>query len=264
MKEQAHNYVGVSGFMSRAEVDAALDAFPPIGRQLMVGVLASAKTIAGQTNKYPRRYPRAEDIAGIFSPSTRCLNLVHYATDEGQDPVRLVDGLTAAMLAGGPLCHGVQVNASWPSPVALYTFGARFPTARVVLQLGPGSMACMDGDPAGIIARLASEYRGAMTDVLVDMSAGTGALVDPDAVRQLIKKLRERWPWTVGVAGGLCAETLPAIGAALGNFEGVSIDAESRLRDDADGGGNLDLAKVSDYLSAAAACCQEWLARADE
>ena len=36
-------YIGVSGFVSRAEVVSALDAFPDCRRQLMVGVLASEK-----------------------------------------------------------------------------------------------------------------------------------------------------------------------------------------------------------------------------
>lgn len=55
----------------------------------------------------------------------------------------------------------------------------------------------------------------------------------------------------IGIAGGLCAETLPAVASLVREY-GLSIDAEGRLRD-GDEGGVLDLDKVAAYLAAAAA-----------
>lgn len=51
-------YIGITGFMSRDEVEEVLTVFPENStRKLMVGVLASEKTLHGPTNKWPNRYP---------------------------------------------------------------------------------------------------------------------------------------------------------------------------------------------------------------
>lgn len=74
-------YVGITGFMNRAEVDACLSALPK-NMTLMCGVLVSQKTLRGERNKWHRRYPRIEDIAGIFPVA------------------RLAEGLRAEQVAG--------------------------------------------------------------------------------------------------------------------------------------------------------------------
>ena len=55
----------------------------------------------------------------------------------------------------------------------------------------------------------------------------------------------------IGIAGGLCAKTILALAPVLRVRPWLSIDAEGRLRDGAEGGGNLDLNKVRAYLFAA-------------
>ena len=243
------SYIGVSGFMSRAEVDLALAAFPPADRLLMVGVLASSKTLAGTQNNYPRRYPMRDDIAGIFSDDPRCLNLVHYATGGESDPEELADALYEAIRYGGPHCHGLQVNAAWPPVGALREIREHLPDRRIVLQLGPGVLAA--GPTVDFVRRL-DTYDGAVTDVLIDASGGRGLPIDLHTATRWLCEVGERIDAGRGIAGGLCAEAVPTI-ADLLYFEeyGVSIDAEGRLRDDADGGGNLDLDKVRRYLAAA-------------
>ncbi len=240
--------------MSSAEVRAALDAFPDCGRLLMVGVLVSEKTLAGKPNKYPLRYPRRENIAGVFVDDPRCLNLVHYATES-----RLGTGaeIIEAMRAGGPLCHGVQLNTRWPETwrleqalvAGLEVFREVFSAARLVVQLRP------DGSPASEIAAracyVAARGRGA-TDVLIDSSGGLGTSLDPRRAREFVDaielgKKAFGYELGVGIAGGLCAETLPEIADLV--RAGVSTDAEGRLRDDATGGGNLVPYKVQAHLA---------------
>jgi hypothetical protein len=242
-------YIGVSGFMTRAEVDAALRVFPDCGRLLMVGVLASWKTIFGSGNSKPRRYPKTDDIGGIFSNDPRCLNLIHYGTD---DTTALEDQLSAAVHLAYPRCHGVQVNVPWPDARALRTFRARFLASRVVLQVGPRALVETEWDPVKRIG----EYVGAVTDVLIDVSAG-GGIAAPDLrhVRDIVLATMAAYPaMGVGFAGGLD-------GAALADNvprelvrAGASTDVESRVRrNPKDQGGDLDPVKVGAYLGAAGA-----------
>lgn len=95
-------YIGITGFMSSDEVRLILDTFiksrPWVrnsfgqtvfrgknDRILMVGVLASMKTLYGKTNKWPNRYPKIEDIKNIFlCNSKHLLNLIHYGTKHAE------------------------------------------------------------------------------------------------------------------------------------------------------------------------------------
>jgi hypothetical protein len=255
-------YVGVSGFMRRDEASAALDAFPDCGRLLMVGVLVSGKTLAGQPNKYPRRYPKVEDIAGIFIDDPRCLNLVHVSLDEiGTWPK---DILETAMRAGGPLCDGIQLNTPYPSTpsgegalsATLRCFRDKFPEARLVFQIRPDDETALE--LAARACYVVGKRARKATDILIDASGGAGLGLDIGRADDIIAATQRHardigyGPACIGVAGGLCAETLPDVGPLLAARPGLSIDAEGRLRDGADGGANLDLGKVRAYLAAAA------------
>lgn len=259
------SYVGVSGFMSSAEVCAALEVFPACGRQLMVGVLASSKTLCGLPNKYPRRYPLAADIAGIFVDDARALNLVHVATDGDKSTVdgKLIPieiDLWRGFLAGGPLCHGVQLNGATQRlrPEALHAFKAMCPTAKhIVLQVGPRWLDARSA--ADSFMKSLARYAGTATDILLDVSGGNGRLINPETARELVVDARRslaHWGIAadrmgIGIAGGLCAETLPGIRGLLEEQGPLSIDMEGRIRDDADGGGNMDLDKMRAALAVA-------------
>ncbi|WP_437310092.1 hypothetical protein [Sorangium sp. So ce388] len=246
-------YVGVSGLVSRAEVLAALAAFPECGRQLMVGVLASEKTLAGKTNRWWRRYPKIESIAGIFIDSPRCLNLVHYGADTPPDATTLLRLFELA----GPLCHGFQFNGAWPYRADLFRLheaaAHRGRDLRVVLQCrweGPS-------DLVWLTVPSMAHYAGLVTDVLADASGGTGKPLERRHVDVWRENVATGWrdrPIGIGVAGGLCAEAIPGVADLL--RAGASCDAEGRLRDDADGGGRLDHERARAYLAAAAEAVQ--------
>jgi hypothetical protein len=242
------SYVGISGVTARAEVLAALSAFPDCGRQLMVGVLASEKTLAGQQNRWFRRYPKVESIAGIFVDDPRCLNLVHYGADTPPDVTTLLRLFELA----GPLCHGFQFNGAWPYRADLFRLheaaAHRGRDLRVVLQ-------CRCQGPSDLVwltVPSVAHYGGVITDVLADGSGGTGKPFERRHVDAWMENVAKVWrgqPISVGVAGGLCAEAIPGVADLL--RAGASCDAEGRLRDDADGGGRLDMEKVAAYLAAA-------------
>src|SRR5437868_5866280 len=112
MGKKTGPYVGVTGFMSRPEVVEAL-AMVPRGsvRRLMVGVLMSSKTLVGQINKWPGRYPKKDAIVDIFIDDPRALNLIHYNTD---NPEALFTQLAEITKLAGPNLDGFQLNIAWP------------------------------------------------------------------------------------------------------------------------------------------------------
>lgn len=243
-------YVGVSGLMSRAAVDACLaafeQAFPHGDHLLMVGVLASQKTVAGVANKHPRRYPRVPDVADIFADHPRLtLNLVHYASDTQPTLPELRDLASVA----GHLCEGFQFNVTWPHPEVLAVFqeswGGWPPASqRFVLQAG---RLLLNG--VVDLVRALRPYRGLVTDVLLDASGGRGLPLDVELERAAVSELLAAdLGMGISVAGGLCAEGMPEIAPLLRDFPCLSIDAEGRLRTPED---DLDLDRVRAYLAAA-------------
>lgn len=240
-------YIGVAGITTRAEARACLGAFPPCDRPLALGVLVSAKTLRGETTRWHRRMPRVEDIAEIFPDDPRALNLIHYSSDE---PIpRATLGRLSALM--GPHGAGVQFNGAWPAPndIAWAQRHGWPGFARVVLQV----RSWLDSAALSALPERLAPYRGLTTDILLDASGGRGLVAAPIWSGVAVEYLRRALPdFGIGVAVGMCAATVPEVAVLL--RAGVSIDAEGRLRDGADGGGNIMLDEVRAYLCAAAGC----------
>jgi len=203
-------YVGVSGITTEAEASAILAMWPATAppRSLMLGVLTSAKVLQGGARNARSAAPA--DFRRIFQPDRRVLNLVHYFTTT-QDTLEL-DLLRCLRT---PACDGAQINVAWPSPEALSTVRLQSPAwTRLVLQVGPKMLADFH---RSIVAELVDrEYRGIATDVLIDVSAGKGLALDPKRAREMVEAMAA-WNLdiSIGIAGGLCAETLPAFAPLL-------------------------------------------------
>ena len=244
-------YIGITGFTMLEEVTAVIGSLPPSPRRLlMCGVLLSNALLDGGTSDAPGRCPSPDSIAGIFSNDPRCLNLVHYRPRAEAD---LADVLARAMAVGGVNCHGVQINAirgaPWPDPVALQEFRNRCHPRRIVLQVGGEAMKAAASRPDEI-ARRCAPYEGIVTDVLVDASEGMGVPLDAQRTITYLAAIAGAAP-SMGlvVAGGLCADNLDALlSPLLPEWDGVSIDAEGRLRDSDD---RLDVAAARAYLRTA-------------
>lgn len=243
--ERPTPYVGITGFMSRTEVDAAIDAMPAWGskRLLQVGVLASPKSLWAGGNTKPHRYPKPWAIQRIWNyadtDATRYLNVLHWCAEPHESAL---DQLETAIESAGPL-DGVQVNAERP----IDRLGHIPLPDRVIVQARPNVMK--------LGAKWIAEYLEAnprVTDVLLDSSAGTGAGIDFGLVLTVLDELIDLCP-TLGIviAGGLSAKALrrPGLREFLREHPFVSIDAESGLRD---GNDKLDLTELRAYLDEAA------------
>ena len=106
-------YIGVTGFMSRDEIEVIQSLFDPEARhKLMVGILASGKTIYGTPNRYPFKYPLVENIPsllGAIDPSV-AFGLIHYNTDNAGELEREVRYLLSGMDRSAPQFRDFGVN----------------------------------------------------------------------------------------------------------------------------------------------------------
>lgn len=226
------SYIGVTGFVSREEVDSALKVLDQqsekSARKLMVGVLASSKTLYGEKSGKPKRSPLIEDIAKIFSPDPRALNLVHYAND---GTTNILHDLLKLKRLGGEFFHGFQINVPWPP--AFYLMGANH-GLRCVLQISRQALE-QAGNKPKTVSLMLEEYREKVTDVLIDLSGGEGIPIDTEKVRPYIEEICKRHPQLgIGVAGGLTAQNLDQIQGLIKKFPDLNIDTESRIRDSRD------------------------------
>ncbi len=241
-------YVGITGFMSSAEVTTVLnlvDEKQSAERQIMVGVLASLKTIRGEKNKWPGRYPKTNDIKDIFLDDARALNLVHYNTKE---PESLYSQLTMMTGVGGRLLHGFQLNIPWPNPTELERYVESHYGKMIVLQVGAGAYEMVERSPKALAAKIRDEYDDLIDYVLLDPSGGAGKPFDLGVARDQIEKITAKCSALVGVAGGLHGNNLESLDSLISDFPELSIDAEGQLRTPQPGD-TLDMAKASTYIT---------------
>jgi phosphoribosylanthranilate isomerase len=225
-------------------------------RKLMVGVLVSSKTLAGQTNKYPNRYPKVERIAEIFQDHPAALNLIHYNTDE---PETLSKQLRYIVEYSGLNLHGFQLNVVWPSVAEIEHFHAKTDRKyRLVLQVGAKAMMKCDSVNRTITSSIA-RYKDLVDDILIDPSGGKGQSFNPEAALYLLREIKERdFDINLGIAGGLGPDRMMLIEPLLDEFPDLNIDAEGRLRTEQDD--DLDVEIMCAYLTQA----QQWFATTDK
>lgn len=242
-------YIGVTGFTMHTEVEfVRANLLEENGRPLMVGVLASSKTLRGIQNRYPNRYPPVERIAEIFTGDSSVINLIHFNTKE---PSSLFYDLCVLTEFAGPHFHGFQLNIPWPDPKVLRAYRDRYPFAVIVLQVG--NEACLQEErSASRIARRVGGYEECIEGVLLDLSGGRGVMLAPGDVEfvgacfsEISKRFRDL---VLGAAGGLSAETMHVITPLLPYAPRLAIDAQGMLRDARD---HLDLFATREYLRAA-------------
>lgn len=236
-------YVGITGFMSQNEALGVLEIVPVnINRLIMVGVLASSKTLEGVPNKWPNRYPAADKIADIFPDDPRVLNLIHYNTKE---PNALGCQLIAATELGGKNLHGFQLNIAWPSPDVIKAYKKVHPEKQIVLQIGGHAFKIINHSPENLAAKVA-EYEGIIDYALLDPSGGYGKPLDPERIREYLLALQTKnIDIGLGAAGGLSPTTLDLLKPLAKEFPRLSVDAEGLLRTPED---HLDINISREYL----------------
>lgn len=244
-------YVGITGFMTKEEGDAVLEVMPPDSkRKLMLGVLVSQKTMRGEQNKLPNRYPKSKDIARIFTEHPLALNLVHYNT---KDRLTLFDQMAEVTEIAGPHFHGFQLNIAWPATDILEKYRRHYDGIKIVLQIGHKAFEQIGNSPEGLIKKL-EDYYDCVDYILLDPSGGLGIPLDSDVAKKYLDALRsEKFRFGFGVAGGLSPKTLNLVEPLAYYYPNLCIDAEGRLRNEND---HLDLAVATEYVKKALAIFQ--------
>jgi len=222
-------YIGVTGFMLAEEVHQALSVLPENSdRLLMVGVLASSKTLVGEKNKFPNRYPEVDVIAKIFPKSDKVLNLIHYNT---KDMETLAEQMIKMTNIAGENFNGLQLNIKLPNPKVLENHKKLFPNQIFVLPISSGTFEAV-GHSAEKLSEKVSEYDGLVDYILLDPSGGYGIPFDPIKAKEYLTVLQEKnSSIMLGAAGGLSPETLNLIEPLVPDFPQLCIDAEGRLRE---------------------------------
>lgn len=250
------SYIGVTGCMSRYEVDRVLEAFPDnLGRKLMIGVLISDKTLRGISVRRPNRYPNPGDIGGIFSQDPKALNLLHFHAGM-EDPERLLDQLLEITDLGGNNLHGLQLNMKWPDRDVLRRYRERHPSKVLVLQCGSGAIQSAGNDPRGL-ARMVSDYVDVCEYVLIDPSGGEGKPLIPKVAIDYLDHLHDRLDESMkyGVAGGLGipGETTELLREIFEIFPSTSVDVEGNIRDQP--GDSLNPGRACEYVREVSRLC---------
>jgi hypothetical protein len=226
MAKKTGSYIGVTGFMSQAEVTEALTMVPEgSARRLMVGVLMSSKTLAGQTNKWPGRYPKKEAIADIFVDDPRALNLIHYNTD---NPRQLATEVRKIVELAGPHLDGFQLNITWPDPSQIQMIRDMFPDLHLLLQIGGKAMEQMESMEE--FEQALGWYIPEIDSILIDPSGGKGLPLNVEKGAEWLRVARKFPTLGLGIAGGLGHDMLYLIETLIKEFPDMSIDAEGRLR----------------------------------
>lgn len=243
-------YIGITGFMTREEVDEVMRAIPEGStKKFMVGVLASQKTIAGLPNKWPERYPITRDIARIFSDDERALNLIHYG-----DGMKHHKGLGKVLISitreyVGPNLHGFQLNMTWPEAEEIREFKAEYPEMQIVLQAGTRTLKDTDESAERLVNSFKTAFPNGEVDYLIlDLSGGLGKELNPDLIMRHIEAI-ETANLDVGVvlAGGLHGKNSHIVAPILRRFPNTGTDAEGKLRDPITD--NLNMKAAIDYTS---------------
>ena len=211
------------------EVEAVLSVVPQgVRYKLMVGVLASSKTLVGEKNSFPVRFPKVEDISNIFTADERALNMIHYATKE---PADFSEQLVRLVEIAGENLDGFQLNMRWPDPRQIEAFRNRCDAMKIVLQVGAKALEEVGNDAGRFVEKL-MDYRELVEYVLVDPSGGHGIDMDVAVMRRYVRALkRAEMNCGIVIAGGLGSESLLVVQPIVTEFDDLSIDAEGKLRD---------------------------------
>lgn len=245
------HYVGVTGFMSKREVQEVLDARPKgTQRKLMVGVLASTATLWGGAMKHPSRYPAWEKLPEIFIDSPHVLNLIHFTSRQIKNREALLTQLLHITQLGGPFLHGLQLNMVWPEIEVLEAYRQRYPDKLIVLQCSVKAMQAVHNYSAAVAERLGEYHqRGAIDYALIDPSCGKGIPFEPAMMLKYLAHLSQRVPGLRPVvAGGLGPNSMELLHPLKEKFSNFSIDAEGAVRNDED---HLDVGLAKEYVAKA-------------
>jgi len=259
VKKQGH-YAGISGIMRLDDLVACSRAFEEALRSLeegaapelkfMAGFLLSSKTLVGESNRFPKRYPPISRLPELLSFNAPfLLRTIHYNTKDAATLPEQIDRVMA--IAPGEI-DAIQLNIRWASPVQLRRIRRRYPDLRIILQVGAGALSDVEEPDDIFLGDALKSYDGVVDDYLVDPSGGEGKPLDIWKAFACVSDDEIPSGMLTGVAGGRCAANVHELVGLMRRLKRpVNMDAEGRLRTPAIGtilGDDLDLAEATAYL----------------
>ncbi|RTL06476.1 hypothetical protein EKK58_05845 [Candidatus Dependentiae bacterium] len=244
-------FVGVSGIvniddmMALRRLQSSLQEAGAVNMRIAAGILQSQKSI--EREELNPRTPHPNTIDALIRSAPGVLRFVHYFTKE---PASLITQLDRLM----SLAHhadGIQLNVAWPPTAATQWFRREYPSKRLILQLNRKAVEMESGDQARIAARV-REYMPDITDLLVDMSGGTGLEIDMAWTSEMLEGLAilRSLGLGVGLAGGIGSRaSIEQLANVWDEHNLTFIDTESKVRTRQD---TLDHARVRTYATDAA------------
>lgn len=279
-KPTIQRYVGITGVQSPEDVNMTLDVGAASGfgpgqsHNVMLGALVSPATIRNgepeNTAKGYRHVAGMEELIATLGAATQAgaVAMVHmelhkelWGTEgDGQHVITLLQALEPHDIRPAVQLNGIlrpddikRISEETGAPIVLQF--------RKELE---------QANPAEVI-RYVAEVQGAISEVLLDPSMGTGAVFDPETGLEWHRRLTEAFPdqFSYGVAGGLgglsqesrtqTTEIVYGVAAALGGVD-FSLDIESQAREPVGDGPEDRLARVrlEAYLQSARLGFDKW------
>ncbi|HUC95635.1 MAG TPA: hypothetical protein VMR76_01595 [Candidatus Saccharimonadia bacterium] len=257
-------YIGISGIARYEQhediVDLAIrERLDLLGYFIMIGVQATGKTqVLDVPNKRGQMWhPVGDTIAEAAGNEDSGLTKPYiHAFFDGE--TELAQGVINVMRRTRHYVRGFQFNGlAWVDHdyrPFLHGFKEDYPDQSIILQAGSLTL---DNHSSSEVA--ASLETMPVDYMLVDPSGGYGREMDVTRVRSYVDEVYQRQiPISVGVSGGLEAQNVEElIGPLMGEYPGLSCDAEGRLRKGPEGLTVLDMEAVEAYIIA----CKETILR---
>lgn len=227
------SYIGCTGFMNGIQTQAVYRgsniALGPDNQLLMVGVLASQRSLRGELCK---RTPPMEVTHTIFK-ADGTLGIVHYHSRE-RDTDLLSRELLNVREKGGAHCSGLQLNMDLPPPRSLHLYLKEHPDDVLILQVNNKVFERAENNPRKLAEIVAPYFEERLvTHVLLDKSEGKSLPLDVYQTLLFVDALAQRGITKNGegvvVAGGLYAEKAYTLEPLFWEFPHTSVDAEGEL-----------------------------------
>lgn len=242
-------YIGITDFRTPAEVRsmlALLDESPP-GWKLMVGVMASPKSLLGLPTDYDGVWLKPADFPTVFLDDSRAFNVPHWADYKGRTAPSHLEELMA--LCQGK-AHALQLDMPWPSPDLVFDLRKSF-DVPVILQVGRRAMdelGIAQGKARSMLDRI-NGYGTHVSGILLDMSGGEGIELNPEYLVHYVEAIhKDRPDLTIAVAGGLGPDSLDLVEPLLERFPWLSRDAQSKLRKSGKSTDPIDWDRATGYI----------------
>lgn len=254
-------YIGITGFKTKEEVEAASAAF------LETGITKEGQLTAMYgflISEYQVHHP---DLEGPRLPSVHNLPSLIKAVPEGMMPTLHycsrsrelnLDTLMPLLYTVNTFsdCKFLQLNLDWPSPDKIQTIKKSIPDMYIILTVNPTTQSIND------TVKKSLQYEYIVDKLLIDPSLGAGISFDTEITSKIMMKMdADSSAFSYVVCGGLddnnAYSKIIEMKTVLKekhpyNKTGIpfSVDAEGRLR--TLNGKNLDYDKVAAYIKESA------------